>query len=252
MADASDNKEEGPQSCVANGMKQASPKSDAIYRAGKAYYARKEQRLAAPHLKVKDRTISPEPADQWPALLGALGVADAELGQSLILQLCGLAKSKDGAVDEKVLNCVMALHRGLQPQDEVEALLCCQMAAVHVIAMESADQIRRVEYVQQYDMRLNALTKLTRTFAAQVEALKRHRSKGQQSVTVEHRHVHVNDGGQAIIGDVNATLALQGAGGVEKRKERAHAKRSIADAPEPALRGADAAGEPMPVTGGER
>jgi hypothetical protein len=43
--------------------------------------------------------------------------------------------------------------------------------------------------------------KLARTFAAQVEALKRYRSRGDQTVRVEH--VTVNEGGQAIVGNVN-------------------------------------------------
>jgi len=38
-------------------------------------------------------------------------------------------------------------------------------------------------------------------FAAQVEALKRYRSRGDQTVRVEH--VTVNEGGQAIVGKVN-------------------------------------------------
>ena len=38
------------------------------------------------------------------------------------------------------------------------------------------------------------------TFAAQVEALKRYRSRGDQTVRVEH--VTVNEGGQAIVGNV--------------------------------------------------
>ena len=46
-----------------------------------------------------------------------------------------------------------------------------------------------------------AFNKLARTFTAQVEALKRYRSRGEQTVRVEH--VHVNEGGQAIIGDVS-------------------------------------------------
>jgi hypothetical protein len=46
------------------------------------------------------------------------------------------------------------------------------------------------------------LNKLARTFAAQVEALKRYRSNGEQSIRVQH--VTVNDGGQAIVGDVQA------------------------------------------------
>jgi len=42
--------------------------------------------------------------------------------------------------------------------------------------------------------------KLSRTYSALVETLNRHRGKGQQKMTVEH--VHVYEGGQAIVGNV--------------------------------------------------
>ena len=48
---------------------------------------------------------------------------------------------------------------------------------------------------------VNYETKMLRTFTAQMEALKRYRTGGQQKVIVEH--VHVTAGGQAIIGVVN-------------------------------------------------
>jgi hypothetical protein len=47
---------------------------------------------------------------------------------------------------------------------------------------------------------LNQVNKLSRNFVALLEALNRHRGKGQQKVTVEHVHVH--QGGQAIVGHV--------------------------------------------------
>jgi hypothetical protein len=43
-------------------------------------------------------------------------------------------------------------------------------------------------------------TPLSRTYTTLLEALNRHRGKGQQKVTVEHVHVH--QGGQAIVGHV--------------------------------------------------
>ena len=46
-----------------------------------------------------------------------------------------------------------------------------------------------------------ALNRLARTFAAQMEALKRYRSKGEQRVYVER--VNVSEGGQAVIGNVS-------------------------------------------------
>ena len=49
----------------------------------------------------------------------------------------------------------------------------------------------------------SAAARLLRAYAAQVEALRRLRNGGSQTVRVEH--VHVNEGGQAIIGNVKFT-----------------------------------------------
>jgi len=48
-----------------------------------------------------------------------------------------------------------------------------------------------------------------------LESLNRHRGKGQQRVTVEHVHVH--EGGQAIVGNI------EGGGVAAKSKEQPHA-----------------------------
>lgn len=45
-----------------------------------------------------------------------------------------------------------------------------------------------------------AFNRLSRTFSAQIEALKRYRSKGEQRFYVER--VNVGKGGQAIVGPV--------------------------------------------------
>ena len=47
---------------------------------------------------------------------------------------------------------------------------------------------------------LNQANKLSRTYATLLDALNKHRGKGQQKVTVEHVHVH--SGGQAVVGVV--------------------------------------------------
>ena len=46
----------------------------------------------------------------------------------------------------------------------------------------------------------NAIARLTKAFAMQVETLRRLRNGGAQLVRVEHVHVH--EGGQAIVGPV--------------------------------------------------
>ena len=57
----------------------------------------------------------------------------------------------------------------------------------------------------------SAAAKLLRAYATQVEALRRLRNGGSQFVRVEH--VHVNEGGQAVIGNVKP--AKSGASGSE-------------------------------------
>ena len=47
----------------------------------------------------------------------------------------------------------------------------------------------------------SAAARLLRAYATQVEALRRLRNGGSQTVRIEH--VHVNEGGQAVIGNLN-------------------------------------------------
>ncbi len=56
--------------------------------------------------------------------------------------------------------------------------------------------LAHVDNIPQQDSAERAFNKLARTFSAQVEALKRYRTGGEQKVTVEH--VTVNEGGQAV------------------------------------------------------
>lgn len=111
-----------------------------------------------------------------------------------------------------------AALRGIAPQDELEGMLAAQMVATHNAAMEC---FRRAMLSEQTfegrNMSLNHANKLTRAYAALVEALNKYRGKGQQKMTVEHVHVH--PGGQAIVGNVNT----QGGGGT-KAGEQPHAQ----------------------------
>ena len=73
------------------------------------------------------------------------------------------------------------------------------------------------------------------------KSLNRHRGKGQQKVTVEHVHVH--EGGQAIVGNVESP----GGGFTPKSKEQPHAKQ-ITHAPGQTMPSADTSREPVPIT----
>ncbi len=90
---------------------------------------------------------------------------------------------------------------GLHPADQLEATLGVQRAAIHIATMKAAESLGAPPSVQMMDMQEKALNRLARTFAAQMEALKRYRSKGEQRVNVER--VTVNEGGQAVVGNVS-------------------------------------------------
>ena len=79
-------------------------------------------------------------------------------------------------------------------------MLATQMAAVHLATITFARRLAHVENIPQQDSAERAFNKLARTFAAQVEALKRYRTGGQQNVIV--RHVTVAEGGQAIVRNI--------------------------------------------------
>src|SRR5213076_505711 len=92
---------------------------------------------------------------------------------------------------------------GIAPKDELEGMVAAQLIACHNASMECYRRAMLAE--QTFEARRENLTqanKLSRTYATLLEALNRHRGKGQQKVTVEHVHVH--EGGQAIVGNVHS------------------------------------------------
>jgi len=72
------------------------------------------------------------------------------------------------------------------------------MAAMAVLA-----RIDRLGSERRIALFASAAARLMKTFAMQVEVLRRLRHGGQQFVRVEH--VHVNQGGRAVIGNVKTS-----------------------------------------------
>jgi hypothetical protein len=119
---------------------------------------------------------------------------------------------------------------GIEPEDELEGMMAAQLIAAHNAAME-CDRRAMIDQQNPEARRENLAHagKLSRTFATLLEALNRHRGKGQQKMTVEHVHVH--SGGQAVVGMVGRS----GAGDHAKIEGQPHA-RQIGDARQPEMR----------------
>src|SRR3981189_1074582 len=79
-----------------------------------------------------------------------------------------------------------------------------QMACTHTAAMAVLGTLGGAHGSNRnVAAKASAAARLLRAFVAQVEVLRRLRNGGSQFVRVEH--VHVNDGGQAVVGNVRST-----------------------------------------------
>jgi hypothetical protein len=129
-------------------------------------------------------------------IMQALGTADMDFFSGLIMQL---AKAGGGEANEPLLNFMLAVIKGIKPRDQMEAMLGAQMAAVHSAIMAFSRKLAEADCLENRDSAERTLNKLARTFVSQLEALKRYRAEGDQTVTVQQVNV---SGGQAIVGNV--------------------------------------------------
>jgi len=141
-------------------------------------------------------------------LMADLGTCDPYFLEGIMSQV-SIIGAHGAKLSNTNSNFLLSVVRGVQPRDELEAMLAVQMGAIHQATMMMARRLNHVQSIPQQDAAERALNKLARTYATQMEALKRYRTGGQQKVTVEH--VTVNDGGQAIVGAVTH----KGGGGVD-------------------------------------
>lgn len=141
----------------------------------------------------KDRDVG------YALLAEALGTANIDFIDGLVRQLADAGSR--GTIDPKEINFMLGVIKSIKPNDQIEAMLGAQMAAVHITAMQFLQHFPRIQSLPQQDAAERAFNKLTRTFTMQMDALKRYRTGGEQKVTVQH--VTVGEGGQAIVGNVN-------------------------------------------------
>ncbi len=185
-----------------------------------AFFDREKKRTPAPRIKLTEKNGTIEASADHPMrslgtalIMHALGTPDNDFFDGLLGQLVNIG-AQGTKPDERGLNFMLAVIKAIEPKDEVESMLAAQMATVHMATMTFAHRLDRVDNISQQDSAVNTLNKLARTFAVQMEALKRYRTGGEQRVTVHH--VTVNEGGRAIVGAVSPTAG--GTGGTGNRE----------------------------------
>ena len=172
------------------------------------------------------------------------GSDDADFSDTLLADV--LTAQYHDAASEKQVKALFAAMAGMKPQDELEGMLCGLLIASYQTAMQCYQHAAIPEQTFEGKREnLNQANKLSRTFAALTEALDRHRGKGQQHVKVEHVHVH--QGGRAIVGAVTP-----GEGSSRKLEEQTHAPRGITHEPGTPMWSPDPERQTMPIASGAR
>ena len=183
-------------------------------------------------------------------VMNAFGITSTELAERLMMQIITAThlQSSNEPVAEANLNAALAAVTGIAPQDEAEAMLAAQMVGVHWLAM---DLLRKANDRALRNDAGNLAVKLLRTFPAQLDALKRYRSAGEQRVVVQHQHVNVTADQAAVQVNGGGYPAPEGRGSASKPEDQPHGQQ-LGHAPEPAMRCTEPARDAVPVAGCDR
>jgi hypothetical protein len=168
--------------------------------------ARRDATPPAPRLRVSKDGQSPpilvehpDPRTAWMLIKEAFGAVDDYFVDGLLNQLIDLS-SPYGVPNESKLNFMLTVVAGIKQDDQPLAMLATQMALVQMAIMDLGSRLANAGASQKESI-LREISRAARTFAMQLDALKRYRSGGEQKVTVQ-QVFSVNEGGQAI-GNVN-------------------------------------------------
>lgn len=182
-------------------------------------------------------------------VVDAFGTASPEFAQHNAGWVAALMRRRGAKIpDETELNAGLAAISGIAPENEIEAMLAVQMVGTHEAAIQMLSKAKQAETTDHLERYGALATKLLRTYTTQIEALSKLRRGGSQKVTVEH--VHVYQGGQAIVGNVT-----QGGGAYLKNGHQAHeltGPAAIAFQADPSMLCADAGRDALPVASDAR
>lgn len=153
-------------------------------------------------------------------------------GQLDTIATCLLRNTSSGKLNAKDFNAILAFVAGCGAENEMQATIAVQMALTNDAAMRALWSVG----IMDVETCSNIANKLLRTFAALAETLNKLQRGGTQIV----KHIHVNEGGQAIVADT-----FNHTGGSGKTAEQTHATEGAGG--RPALPGANPLGNGVPI-----
>jgi hypothetical protein len=129
----------------------------------------------------------------------AMGASSATYAQRSLVQIFNATYAIKNETSHIDANALMETMLSLNPQDEIEGMLCSRLLVLQDHAMEYMKRAKNNGDTEIIDANINRATKLMRLYNETLQALHKHRRKGDdQRVVVQHQHITVNDGGQAV------------------------------------------------------
>jgi len=138
-----------------------------------------------------------------PTIPDATGIRDHTIADRIVCQvaeslLVAAPAVTPETVKSRLIQAIGTLSE-VGPQNGSEAMLSAQMIAAHEAAIHFTKLGAAQTRLEAVEVCARQATRFMRVFNEQLEAMQKLKGKtGQQKVTVEH--VHVNEGGQAIVG----------------------------------------------------
>jgi hypothetical protein len=137
----------------------------------------------------------------WDRLKKALGTTSSDFVNVSLIQLQMAAQLHCSGISELAVNAALAMIEAAAPQNEIEASIAVQIACTHTATMSILARFGGGVGTERRAVAFaSAAARLMRAHSGHVETLRRLRHGGDQYVRVEH--VHVAEGGRAVIGNV--------------------------------------------------
>lgn len=95
---------------------------------------------------------------------------------------------------------VMSMFEKMKPRDYMEKQLIAQMLLVNLFAGQELGRAMKSSDPECRKDATAAATRMLRLYAQQLEALRRYRNVGNQTITVNHNHINATN---AIVGNVH-------------------------------------------------
>jgi len=151
-------------------------------------------------------------------ILQSVGFQDQRVAAVIVEQSDKLQASWSFGERQDVLT-LFTMMREMKPETVTQALLALQMVAVHQAALASLCKAGPYVPAEGPDIHMDRAIRLFRLFVELTSAMAKQKDSSiKQQMIV--KHIHISEGGQAIVGPINTRQLKQGKSSADKNEKK--------------------------------